>query len=121
MGALNNLHNEYSTLKKELFPPGTSFAEVDDHDQKRNRYNQLFQFFYPQYQTSNYVNPIQMNLELWYYGDLVFTAVARLGDLTRSDAQGLYGADDLISKGYEAKQSAEYVANEILNYSTTKA
>ena len=54
---LKKLHQEFTQLKKEIFG-NCSFAEVQD-TKKQKRYDQLFQFFYPQFRTKNFINPIK--------------------------------------------------------------
>lgn len=47
---------EYHALRKKLF--GTAMFVVPQKSPDWNRYNQLFQWMYPQYRTSEYVSPM---------------------------------------------------------------
>ena len=53
---MNELLNEYKKLKEEIF--GKSVFVVSGNTEKGKRYNQLFQFFYPQFRTRDFINPL---------------------------------------------------------------
>ena len=55
MTNLKVLHNEYAELKGKLFA-NCMFA-ADNGSEDWQRYNQLFQFFHPQYRTKEYKSP----------------------------------------------------------------
>jgi len=47
---------EYMSLKGELFGD-SPFVILDDADPKTTRYNQLFQFFHPEFRTQDWKSP----------------------------------------------------------------
>jgi len=51
------LNLEYKALKLALFGNNT-FVVLDESDKKVIRYNQLFQYFYPNFRTAKFVNPL---------------------------------------------------------------
>jgi hypothetical protein len=53
---IDPLRQEFDNLKKELFS-SSSFIEVDDTCPKQNRYNQLLQYFYPEFRSKDWINP----------------------------------------------------------------
>ena len=60
---MNALLKEYHQLRDEIFPNGAKFVEIDDNDEemkaKHKRYDQLFQYFFPQFRTKSFVNPLE--------------------------------------------------------------
>ena len=54
---MQELLKEYKELKNRIFGNFT-FVTWDDKDKDMQRYNQLFQFFYPNYRTKNFINPL---------------------------------------------------------------
>ena len=54
----NSLIREYEGLKTELFSE-CSFIIVDHDDPKQKRYNQLFMWIFPQFRTSEYIDPLK--------------------------------------------------------------
>ena len=52
---ITSLRIEYQRLKKKLF--GDSKFAVPDESPDWKRYDQLFQFFYPQFRTKNFKTP----------------------------------------------------------------
>ena len=59
MSKLMELWDEFTSLKNEVFEKG-SFVVLDQNDNKVKRYYQLLGFFYPQFKTSEWVNPLEM-------------------------------------------------------------
>lgn len=57
MTQLRRLFNEYKQLKAEIFGEDT-FVIVEETDPKVIRYNQLFQYFHPQFRTKDWVSPV---------------------------------------------------------------
>ncbi len=57
MKNVNQLVREFHQLKADLFV-GAAFVVPVKNCAKWARYNQLFQFLYPQYRGANFVNPI---------------------------------------------------------------
>lgn len=58
MSQFIELLNEFKILKAEIFEQG-DFVVVEDSDsEKMKRYNQLLGFFYPQFRTIDWANPV---------------------------------------------------------------
>lgn len=55
---MNELLNEYKQLKEEIF--GNNMFIIMGNSEKELRYNQLFQFFYPQFRTKGFINPMEV-------------------------------------------------------------
>jgi len=54
---INALLEEFKQLKQKLFG-SAMFVILDETHPDTKRYNQLLQYFYPQYRTSDFVNPL---------------------------------------------------------------
>lgn len=54
---MNDLLNEYHQLKTELFGKDL-FVIPESNSSRWDRYNQLFQFFYPQFRSKDFINPL---------------------------------------------------------------
>ena len=54
---MNNLLNEFKSLKTKLFG-NSMFVVLDDKHPDTIRYNQLLQYFYPCYRTEKFINPL---------------------------------------------------------------
>lgn len=53
------MHDEFNTLKAEIFEKG-DFVVIEDTDSdKMKRYNQLLGFFYPQFRTTDWISPLK--------------------------------------------------------------
>jgi hypothetical protein len=53
------LYQEFIELKNYFFPSGVMFRVIDASEKEKDaRYQQLFQFFYPQFRTKNFINPL---------------------------------------------------------------
>lgn len=55
------LKDEYLKLKYEVFGDNMFVVinrETEEARKQANRYDQLFQFFYPEYRTTSYVSPL---------------------------------------------------------------
>lgn len=63
MTNLKKLHNEFQSLKAEVFANGP-FVAVEPDDEKQNRYSQLLAYFFPQFRTKNWINPEIMDNEI---------------------------------------------------------
>lgn len=51
------LLTEFKALKEKLFAGGT-FVVMNDDSIETKRYNQLFQFFHPEFRTKQFINPL---------------------------------------------------------------
>lgn len=58
MSELVDLLDEFKQLKDEIFAQGDFVVIEDVDDVKMQRYNQLLGFFYPQFRTSDWKNPV---------------------------------------------------------------
>lgn len=54
---MNELLNEFKALKEKLFAGGT-FVVMNDDGIETKRYDQLFQFFHPEFRTKQFINPL---------------------------------------------------------------
>lgn len=54
---MQKLLNEYKELKKKIFQD-CIFVIVRDDNEEEKRFNQLHQFFNPQYRTKDFINPL---------------------------------------------------------------
>jgi len=59
MSEFTILLDEFKQLKNEIFAQGDFVVIEDPDDVKMQRYNQLLGFFYPQFRTKNWINPVQ--------------------------------------------------------------
>lgn len=54
---IKELHSEYVTLKEKIFGKDKFVIAEDTTEQKR--YDQLFQYFHPEFRTQDFINPAQ--------------------------------------------------------------
>lgn len=54
---MQELVEEYDNLKKELFGE-CKFVVLDQNSDTTKRYNQLLQFFFPQFRTKDFITPL---------------------------------------------------------------
>jgi hypothetical protein len=58
MSEFTELVDEFKNLKSEIFAQGNFIIVDDPGSDKMKRYNQLLGYFYPQFRTSDYTDPI---------------------------------------------------------------
>lgn len=56
---IHRLLGEYQELKSELFGNAELVVPVPEDHSKWERFNQLLGFFYPQFRTPSYIDPIE--------------------------------------------------------------
>lgn len=58
---MQKLLNEYKELKKKIFGDCKFAILCDNETEQDKRYNQLHQYFHPQFRTKDFINPMEEN------------------------------------------------------------
>lgn len=57
---VRKLWKELEDLKARIFPEGSTFSAIELDDKSEARYSQLLGFFYPEFQTEDYQDPMEV-------------------------------------------------------------